>query len=209
MASDVPKQKPTIQIPEEIKQEAAVETKAPRPIQDKGIGGHQHNIIRERIETVARELGFYAAREKLTKDGGKIDLALARPGQTIACEISLMTTVDHEVGNVKKCLEAAFEHVAVICTDNGRLEKIAKAVSGCLPSSQAAQVGYYLPDQFIAHIRSLKAPEAHLNASPNEETVSLGKYKVRRHVPSLTTDERKTQEEAAFRMIAETMRKKK
>ena len=87
------------------------------------------------FESVARELGFYTAREKLTQDGGKIDLAIERPGRIIGCEISFMTTIDHEVGNVAKCIRAGCEHVAVICTEQSRLDKIAKAVSGCLTST--------------------------------------------------------------------------
>ena len=49
----------------------------PRPIpEERGIGGNQHNLIRERIESVARTLGYYPAREKLLPDGRKIDVAL-------------------------------------------------------------------------------------------------------------------------------------
>ncbi len=187
-------------------QEAVSKTKTP---QDKGIGGNQHNITRERIECVARELGFYTAREKLTQDGGKIDLAIEKPGRTIGCEISFMTTIDHEVGNVAKCIRAGCQHVAVICTEQSRLEKIAKAVSGCLPGEQTACVGYYLPDQFIAYLKELARKDAEAPAEQKEEALALGKYKVKRHVSKLTPEETKTQEDAAFKMIAETMKKKK
>ncbi|MBA4150149.1 MAG: type IV secretion system DNA-binding domain-containing protein [Verrucomicrobia bacterium] len=187
-------------------QEAVNKPKTP---QDKGIGGNQHNIIRERIECVARELGFYTAREKVTRDGGKIDLAIEKPGLTIGCEISFMTTIDHEVGNIAKCIRAVCQHVAVICTEQNRLEKIGKAVSGCLPGEQTAHVGYYMPDQFIAFLKELARKDAEAHAEQKPETLALGKYKVKRHVSKLTPEETKTQEDAAFKMIAETMKKKK
>ncbi len=181
----------------------------PKTPQEKGIGGNQHNITRERIECVARELGFYTAREKLTQDGGKIDLAIEKPGRVIGCEISFMTTIDHEVGNVAKCIKAGCQHIAVICTEQSRLEKIAKAVFGCLPSEQTACVCYYLPDQFIAYLKDLARKDAEAPTEPKEEPLALGKYKVKRHVSKLTLEETKTQEDAAFKMIADTMKKKK
>src|SRR5439155_8234561 len=90
------------------------------PDQGKGIGGHQHNLVRERIEAAARPLGFHLARERPVPDGGKIDLALEKPGHFIGCEISFTTTIDHEVGNVAKCLKVGCDHVAVICGDEAR-----------------------------------------------------------------------------------------
>ncbi|MDB6019607.1 MAG: hypothetical protein JWR19_4096 [Pedosphaera sp.] len=172
---------------------------------DRGIGGHQHNLIRERIETVARELGFYAAREKLTATGQKIDLALEKDNQVIACEISIMTTVDHEVGNVAKCLKAGCQQVAVICASEGRLAKIQMAVSGCLLAEEIAKVGYYLPDQFIDYLQKLPAGE---NGAANPQETVLGKYKVKSRASKLSPEETRTREASALKMLAETMRRK-
>jgi hypothetical protein len=184
-----------------------VEAKSIQPIPgDKGIGGHQHNLIRERIETVARQLGFHAAREKLTATGQKIDLALEKGGQVIACEISIMTTVDHEVGNVSKCLKAGCRHVAVICVNEARLAKIQTAVLGCLSAEEVLRVAYYLPDQFIDYLQKLRVE----NKTPTDkqETV-LGKYKVKSRASKLSPEETKAREAAALKMLAETMRRKK
>jgi hypothetical protein len=198
---------PATLIPSEVVTTPAEPVHEPR--QDRGIGGNQHNIIRERIECVARELGYYATREKPTGDGGKIDLSIEKSGRIIACEISLTTTVDHEVGNVAKCIRAGCEHVAVICTDKSRLEKISKAISGCLPSEKSVRVGYYLPDEFIARLKDLARKDAETPTEQKEEPLALGKYKVKRHVSKLTPEEMKAQEDAAFKTIAETMKKKK
>ena len=179
------------------------------PSHERGIGGNQHNIIRERIESVARELGFYAAREKQTGDGGKIDLAVEKSGRTIGCEISFMTTVDHEVGNVAKCIKAGCHHVAVICTDQTRLERIGKAVSGCLPADEISRVGFYLPDEFIAHLKDLAKKDTETPAQPEQETLALGKYRVKRRVSKMTLGEAKAQEDAAFKIIAETMKQRR
>ena len=172
--------------------------------EERGIGGHQHNLIRERIETLARTLGFSVAREKQTPDGGKIDTALERPGQFIACEISIMTPVDYEVGNVAKCLKTGCSHVAAICPDAAKLAKIQKAVAGCLPATDLARVGYYSPDQFIEYLKVLKPPAE--GVVPQSTETKYGSRTVRRHVTKLAPEEIRAREAAAHRVMAETMK---
>ncbi|MDB6124320.1 MAG: Type secretion-system coupling protein DNA-binding protein [Pedosphaera sp.] len=133
-------------------------------------------------------------------------LALERDSQVIACEISIMTTVDHEVGNVAKCLKAGCQHIAVICASETRLAKIRTAVSGCLSAEEVTRVGYYLPDQFIEYLQKLPVPKTS-TASP-QETV-LGKYKVKSRASKLSPGETKAREASALKMLAETMRRKK
>jgi hypothetical protein len=174
-----------------------------RPEPGKGIGGHQHNLVRERVEAVARPLGFYATPEWLTANRQKIDLALEKPGLFIGCEISFETTIDHEVGNVIKCLKAGCDHVAVICGSEARLAKIQRAVSACVAAEEVARVGYYLPERFLARLPEL----ARLgNAASTHETVRLGKYTVTRHDSQLTPEERLAREEVAVRIMAERMK---
>jgi hypothetical protein len=140
--------------------------------------------------------------EKEVLDGqGSVDLLLERPGQTFACEISITTTIDHEVGNVAKCLKADFPYVAVICVDEERLKKIEAAVAGSLGPDLAARVVYCQPDEFIARLQALppqvpKAPETRRG------------YKIKRSARDLSPEEQRQREEAAIRSIAEAMRKK-
>jgi hypothetical protein len=183
----------------------AEETEPARPEPGRGIGGYQHNLVRERIEAAARALGFHAARERPVQDRKKIDVALERPGQFIGCEISFETTIDHEVGNVAKCLKAGCDHVAVICGSETRLVKIEKAATACLGARDQARIGYYLPEQFLARLPELAVPES---TPTTAETVRLGKYTVRRHGPQLTSEERIAREEAALRIMAERMKKR-
>jgi hypothetical protein len=171
---------------------------------DMGRGGAQHQAIQQRIKKVAEELCFRSVIEKQLLEGqGSVDLWLERAEQSIACEISITTTIDHEVGNVAKCLKAGFPNVAVICLDDERLKKIATAVSGSLGAESAARVKYFQPDPFIAHLKSLKP-----SAIPPMQTMSGG-YKVKLTVPDLSPEELKQKEDIAHRLLSETMRKKK
>ena len=143
--------------------------------------------------------------EKQILDGqGSVDLLLERADQTVACEISIATTVDHEVKNVAKCLKADFPTVAVICIDAERLKKIAVAVAGSLGPEAAARVIYVQPDEFIARLQPL--PPA-IPPTPEEPQVRRG-YKVKRSVPTLTPEEQKRREAEAVKSIAEAMRRK-
>jgi hypothetical protein len=170
---------------------------------DLGRGGAQHKAIQKRIKEAAEVLGFRSVIEKPVLDGqGSVDLWLERTGQSIACEISISTTIDHEVGNIRKCLKAGLPQVAIICVSEDRLQKIAAAVSGSLGAETAAQVAYYQPDQFIAHLKTLPVPV------PKDEVTIRRGYKVKRTAPALTEAEQRQHEELANKIMAEAMRPK-
>jgi hypothetical protein len=74
---------------------------------DLGRGGNQHRAIQKRIKEAAESLGFRSTIEGEVLDGkGSVDVLLERAGEIIACEIAITTPIDHEVGNVEKCLKA-------------------------------------------------------------------------------------------------------
>jgi hypothetical protein len=170
---------------------------------DLGRGGAQHQAIQKRIKEEAEKLGFRSVIEHPVLLGqGSVDLWLEREGQSFACEVSISTTIDHEVGNVAKCLKAGLPKVVVICLDEDRLRKIAEAVSGSLGAELAARVEYFQPDPFIAHLKSLAA-----SAAAPPETTRRG-YKIKRSVPKLSATEQKQKEDIANQMMAEAMRTK-
>jgi hypothetical protein len=118
------------------------------PVRDLGRGGAQHQAIQKRIKQAAEALGFRSTIEKeLPESKRSVDLFLERADQIIACEISITTTVDHEVGNVLKCIEAGHLHIAVICINADHLHKIKIAVGGTLGPEAAARVGYMWKDK--------------------------------------------------------------
>ena len=181
-----------------------VEKKPPGPPADLGKGGEQHKAMQQRIKEAADTLGFRSVIEKqIGESQESIDLFLERSGQQVACEISVSTTIDHEVGNVRKCLKAGVPQVAVICVSQDRLQKIAAAVTGSLGAEASARVAYYEPDQFIAYLKTLPVP-----VSLNAVTTHHG-YKVKRSAPKLTAEERRQREETANRLMAEAMRPKR
>ena len=190
-------------IPVATESKPRVAAEVPKRPRDLGKGGAQHKAIQQRIKQAAEALGFRSTIEKPLGDTKQsVDLMLERSDQSIACEISITTTIDHEVGNVAKCLKAGLPKVAVICLDSERLEAIAAAVSGSLGSEAAKHVVYLQPDQFIADLQAIPQP-----AHEASESVSVVHgYKVKRTVPKLTAEERRQKEDIAARVIGEAMR---
>lgn len=171
----------------------ARESKPPR---DLGKGGAQHQAIQRRVKEAAEALGFRSVIEKqLSERQESMDLLLERGNQKIACEISVTTTIDHEVGNVTKCLKAGIPTVAIICLDEGRLRKIAAAVSGSLGAQAASAVSYYLPDAFIAYLQTIPLPV------PKDSVTTRQGYKVKRSAPKLTLSEQRRREEMVNRVL--------
>jgi len=189
------------EIPKSKEQRPVIKREPPR---DLGRGGEQHKAIQQRIKQAAEELGFRSVIEKPVLDGqGSADLWLERTGETIACEISISTTIDHEVGNVAKCLKAGVPKVAVICLDEERLRKIGNAVSGSLGAELAARVEYFQPDQFIAQLKALP-----LTVPKAAKTTEVRRgYRIKRQTVTISPQEQKAREEEAIRLIAESMRR--
>lgn len=207
VAAEVPKapEPPTLS---EVPKQAAPETppkncETPNAVRDLGRGGAQHQAIQKRIKEAAETLGFHSVIEKPVLDGlGSVDLFLERTGQTIACEISISTTIDHEVGNVAKCLKGGLPAVAVICLTDERLHKIRQAVSGSLGAEAARRVEYFQPDPFIAHLKALQTP------TPQPSEGEFNGYRIRRSIPKLSAKEQQQKEEIANRIMAQAIKSK-
>lgn len=82
------------------------------------------------------------------------------------------------------------------------MQKIAAAVIGSLGAEASARVSYHQPDPFIAHLKTLPAPE------PKESVSTHHGYKVKRSAPKLTAEELQQREEMTNRVMAEAMRRK-
>ncbi len=181
------------------------EAESSPPPPDLGRGGAQHKAIQRRVKEAAEALGFHSVIEKEVLEGkGSVDLLLVRESKSIACEISLSTSVDHEVGNVSKCLKAGFPSVAVICLSEDRLEKIRAAVVGSLGKETTGGVVFFLPDEFIAHLQSLPLPKP---PTPQGPKIIKG-YKVKHKVAKTPLADQKQSEAASISSIADYMLRK-
>jgi hypothetical protein len=198
MAEEKPKPLPVV-VPEPP---APKEAKVHAPA-DLGRGGAQHKAIQLRLKEAAEALGFRVHVEKLILDeAGCVDLVIEREGQSIACEITVTTTIDHEIGNVSKCAKAGFREIAAIAVSEDKLTKLEAAVKNSLGPEVALQTRFFLPDAFLAYLRDMPAPLP----LPPTERMSHG-YRVKRSYVPIAPEEARAKESALIKIIAENMKR--
>ena len=134
------------------------------------------------------------------------DVVLRRGHISIAVEICVSTSMDHEFDNVRKCLEAGFSRVAVIATGRKRLDNIQSAVTGGLEPEQSAQVSYHTPDEFLDELRKLAAASEQSPAvQPMAAKEKRGLFEVERNFPKQSPEEQKATQQGSHELLTKTM----
>jgi hypothetical protein len=138
-----------------------------------GRGGQQHKYLQHLFKQLAEERGFRATIEESILDGGgRVDVSLVRGKSRIACEISVTTNQDHELGNVEKCLAAGYTEVVLVGNNERHVKALAKFVEENLDESEQGKVRYIVPERLTEYLDSLgEIPQ------PTEQVVRG--YKVR------------------------------
>lgn len=121
-----------------------------------GRGGRQHKYLQQLVKQIAEERGYRAVIEETILDGsGRVDVSLSRAGTRIACEISVTSTQDQELGNVEKCLAAGYDQVILLSPERRQLNLMRKFLGPNLDPDISARVHFLLPEEFLAHLDNL------------------------------------------------------
>jgi hypothetical protein len=184
------------------RQRATVPAPAPAP-PIAGRGGAQHRYLQSFIQSWAKGRGYGVSIEHGILDGlGSVDVVLAKGDQRIACEISITTSPEHELGNVQKCLAAGFVHVAVVSPERRVLKKIQAAVTATLLPAECARVRYCTLEELFAFLEELEAQAV------STEGVVRG-YKVKATYKPVSDTERQTKTKAIAKVVVDTFKKLK
>jgi predicted DNA-binding transcriptional regulator AlpA len=123
-----------------------------------GRGGEHHKYLQQLVKRWAEGRGYEVTIEKPILDGlGWVDVALQKGERSIACEISVSTAADHELGNVQKCLAAGFSEVILISSEKSQLTAVKHAAIAALSPQQYKLVKFLTPEQVFSYIESLEA----------------------------------------------------
>ena len=173
-------------------------TRPEEPAPPLGRGGPEHQYLQELVKRWAESNGYRVTIEEPTPGGkGSVDVALRRDDFSIACEISVTSTVAQEVGNVMKCLAAGFHEVAMLSLKRPRLQKIEAALKAKLPPSDLARVHFLSPEELFAL----------LSMRPRVTESVIGGYKVKvRHV-AVDPDEAAARYRALTEAVAKNVRR--
>lgn len=182
-------------------------TKTPRPVpaeavpSSPGRGGGQHKYLQELIRRWAESREWRVTIEESVLDGlGHVDLALRKGDQSVACEISVTTTPDHEVGNIQKCLAAGFGHVVFVSSDKKTLKEVRQQAAAELSEELLGRVSFCTPEDAFQVLEETEAQAVATNA-----TVRGYAVKVKRRVAS--RDEMISSRRAVSAVMARAMRR--
>ncbi len=163
-----------------------------------GRGGPEHQYLQDLVKRWAESNGYRAVVEEEILGGkGSVDVALRTDEFSIACEISVTSTVGQEVGNVLKCLEAGFHEVAVLALKRPRLAKIEAALKAKLPAADLARVHYLTPEELFTM----------LSMRPVTRETVVGGYKVRVRHEAVDPEEAAARYKALTEVIAKSVRR--
>ena len=165
-----------------------------------GRGGPEHQYLQELVKRWAESNGYRAVVEEEILGGkGSVDVALRTDEFSIACEISVTSTVGQEVGNVQKCLEAGFHEVAVLALKRPRLLKIEAALKEKLPAADLARVHCLSPEELFTM----------LSMRPVTRETVVGGYKVKVRHEAVDPDEAAARYKALTEVVAKSVRRMK
>ncbi len=95
-----------------------------------------HTAIKERIGGQAETVDYTVTFEEFVPNSQKrVDVVLRRGSRVIACEVCMSNTAEYEIGNVKKCLDAGFRDVVVVCPSKRKLANLERAMRAAQPSA--------------------------------------------------------------------------
>lgn len=127
-------------------------------------------------------------------DGRRVDVALVRGEERIACEIAGTSTIDQEVANIEKCLSGPFGHVVAVSLDRTFLSDLGEALRERVRAADLERVSALSPEELLAFLKA-QGPDV------RESTVRGYEVKVR-HKSGGDTDE-----ESRRRTVADVMLK--
>lgn len=192
--------------PEPVREQALPKKREPvappaRPIP--GRGGQEHKRLQKLVKLLGESRGYLATIEKKVLDGrGSVDVALEKDGISIACEISVTTSPEHEVANVQKCLDAGFGHVVVVFAKRQKRNETRKAVKDALSEKEQEQVFLLTQDEVLGFLDAREAESA-----GTETTIRGRRVKVSYRAPS--EDEAKAREHGVSDAIRKASRRRK
>ena len=164
----------------------------------------EHTAIKKLICREAATYNFTATTENRVPSGGRVDVALQRGDRGIACEVSVTNTVEYEVANIMKCLNAGFNHVASVCRSRKKLAKIQESLPAAIPTDQLQKVGFYTPDEFVAKLLDWAMDDPAGGAAERQKPHKLESVMA---PIQMTAEERKADQREKLRRIAAAMEK--
>lgn len=113
----------------------------------KGKGGDVHQQLQEVIAEQAKVFGWKAAIEKkIPRSLESVDVDIRKDDIKAAVEISSTTKPEHEIGNIKKCLQAGYDYILVVSADDKQLSEIKRLAKKTFNFKERERLRFYSPE---------------------------------------------------------------
>ena len=196
LADQRPEAEPAIPVARAIH---ATSTRAAVELRESGKGGPKHRYLQSLVKELGVQQGFRATIEA-PLPGGQIDVLLEREVTSAAFEISISTGVAHEVENLRKCLRAGHERVALVLQKTGRLHaRYEEGVVAELTAEERSRVAILKPEDLPDYISALAPP-------PPPEEMTVRGYKVKVTKMAVSPEESQSRREMLARLVARSMK---
>jgi len=111
------------------------------------------------IAEQAEVFGWKAVVEKrIPRSLENADVELRKDDIRVAVEISSTTRPEHEIQNIKKCLEAGYDYILAVCPDNKRLSLLKTEVKKVFSFKERERIRFYHSDQLKNFFNSVGQP---------------------------------------------------
>ncbi len=101
----------------------------------------EHRYLQTFVKAMAEAQGYKASIEVSTPNGqGQVDVLLEKGTHSIAVEISVTTSPEWELHNIRKCLDAGYSNVVVCVSQPTKLKQIKSLLASQLTAREQAKV---------------------------------------------------------------------
>ena len=128
-----------------------------------GRGGAQHKELQHMIRSLGHDFGLGVQIEaKCENSAGAIDVLLVGENTSIAMEVSVTTSAEHELLNLKKCLAEPVDHIVCVAPDDAHRIDIQNLCIEVLPQSQQARLAFLSPQSLTDYLAQFDERESEL-----------------------------------------------
>jgi len=121
-----------------------------------GKGGDNHRQLQATLKEQAEILGWKGViEERIGKSLKSVDLVLKKDDVRVAVEISETSRTDYEVSNIQKCLEAGYDYVVSVSSDEKFLSLLKTEVKKSFSFKERERIRFCLPRKLTGFLTGI------------------------------------------------------
>jgi hypothetical protein len=162
----------------------------------------KHRSLQDYVRALALQRDFKATAEEQTENGGRVDIALLRNELSIAVEISVTNTLDYEVQNIQKCIDAGYTNICMLSESMVHLKNIKKRANKTIEKAMLKKVSYLMPLEFAKYL------DGFTEKKPRPQNKRVRGYRVKAHHLDIASNQAESKNTILQNIILSSSKKK-